>query len=197
MTSLPCWAWTWVMETQTCTLSGECFVVQQSSSFFPLKTEVSISVHLCHVNTADNATNERSDYVLNHSDVSPLMAMIFFHFLIHSHITHPSAPLIALSAVDPCVLLCVIYLQGCRKWILWLTKGWKMSSSQTSGARSAWRDSAPLVMCWSVMAFIINTYAHSHSKMLQHTAQIHTDEIAASCCCFGSCSLSNGWGNNL
>lgn len=89
--------------------------------------------------------------------------------------THSSAPLLAPPAVDLRVLLCVIYLQGCRKWTLWLTKGWKMSSSQTSGAKSAWRDSAPLVMCWSVMAFIINTYAYSQSKMLWHAARTHAE----------------------
>lgn len=140
MTSHPCWAWMWVMETQTCTSLGECFVAQQAFRVWY------------------DASNEWSGSAFNHSKVSPL----FLHLLTHSYNTHSSVPLIALSAVDPCVLLCVIYLQGCRKWILWLTKGWKMSSSQTSGARSAWSDSAPLVMCWSVMAFIINTYANSH-----------------------------------
>ena len=74
----------------------------------------------------------------------------------------------SLSFAPPliCLLLtlspfCVIFLQGCRKWTPWLTKDWKMSSSQTSGAKSAWRDSAPLVMCWSVMIFCW-TYISTH-----------------------------------
>lgn len=164
MTSLPCWAWTLVMETQTCTLSGECSAVQSFSPLY-INNEVSLPVHLSHIETAQNATNEWLDWIT--VIALPLRLCFFFpsHLLVQMHITRSSAPLIAVSAADPCVLLCVIYLQGCRKWILWLTKGWKMSSSQTSGARSAWRDSAPSVTCWSVMAFHINTYAHFHSEM--------------------------------
>ena len=50
--------------------------------------------------------------VVNHSDVSRLTANVFFHLLIHHYIIkapHSSAPLTSLSAVDPCVLLCVIF----------------------------------------------------------------------------------------
>lgn len=170
MTSLPCWAWTLVMETQTCTLSGECSAVWRLFSLLYINNEVSLPAHLSHIETTQNATNEWLDWIT--VIALPLWLWGFFpsHLLVQRHINRSSAPLIALSAADPCVLLCVIYLQGCRKWILWLTKGWKMSSSQTSGARSAWRDSAPSVTCWSVMAFHINTYAHFHSEMHRRTA---------------------------
>lgn len=68
-------------------------------------------------------------------------------------------------------LSCVIYLPGCRKWTLWLTKDWRMPFSQTSGARSAWRDSAPSVTCWSVMAFY-----HQHICVLYRgNAQTYAD----------------------
>lgn len=110
-----------------------------------LEIEVSIYVHFSHVNPTDS--NEWSLSVLNHSSSS----------IYESSVTLPTHQL--LPIIGPCLLLCVTYLPDCRKWTLWLTKGWRMSFSQTSGARSAWRDSAHLVMCWSVIAFIINTYA--------------------------------------
>lgn len=46
-----------------------------------------------------------------------------------------------------------------------------MPFSQTSGARSAWRDSAPSVTCWSVMAF-----SHQHICVLYRwNAQTYAD----------------------
>ena len=157
MTSPPCWGWTWAMATQTCTLSGECVLaVRHSSSFFHRKAEVSHYPLSSHINAAHSITNEPP--VLGF-ECFPLPTPTI-HLLTHHYI--PRAPLhICVCCWPSCLAVCHLFLQGCRKWTLWLTKGWKMSSSQTSGVRSAWRDSAPLVMCWSVMALIINTYART------------------------------------
>lgn len=126
-------------------------------SFLHIKAEVSTYVRLSHIDTSNSAPNEQSGSVQNHGDVSLLTAVQLSSLLLIRHyiIKAPTHLLLLhlcrlLTPVCCCVLF---FLQGCRKWTQWLTKGWKMSSSQTSGARSAWRDSAPLVMCWSVMAF--------------------------------------------
>ena len=136
MTSLLCWAWMWEMETQICTLLGEWFVMLLSSTS---GTNVSIYCLSPFAVAISMETNPLSSGRAKPwtAAVHPLVTPLFYCALISSWIS----------------LSCVIYLPGCRKWTLWLTKDWRMSFSQTSGARSAWRDSAPLVTCWSVMAF--------------------------------------------
>lgn len=138
MTSLLCWGWMWVMETQTCTLLGECFAVLLSST-----TETAVSIYcLC-------------PFAIPLSPALETIALISGRAKSWSAVVLPFiTPLFNCSLISSWIsLLCVIYLPGCRKWTLWLTKDWRMSFSQTSGARSAWRDSALSVTCWSVMAF--------------------------------------------